>query len=120
VLDRSYLVHVHAPGTVRDARLTRRARPPVLRVGGLTIQIDLSDDHALPRAARESLYQADDVSRLIALPWWRDRTLRIDNSIDDGIDGERGVQVDAALRSLTEQVVHPYVATSTEDDLRTR
>jgi dephospho-CoA kinase len=99
---RSQVIHVSAPPEVRLARISRRARPPELKVVGEVIELKLSDDHLLPSLAERKLYATDGIDVLKTSRPWRDRVFEISN----GVDGDS--HVDQELKRFVERVIAPY------------
>jgi hypothetical protein len=57
----------------------------------------------LPSNVERSIYQADNINRLMASPRWRDLVFRIENDIDDG-----GGQINVTLDQFIDKVVGSY------------
>ena len=103
VREKSQVIYVKAPRELRGSRLARRARQPITTVSALDINLRLSNDHALPSGARQSLYQADNLGGLATLPRWRDRLFELPNDIDDG-----GARVRGSLDRFVDSIVDRY------------
>lgn len=98
------LIYVQTSAQTRTERLGTRSQPPRISLAANDIRITLSDDHRLPRAVAESLYLADDFTRVQAGSEVGDRWHVLDNDLDD-----RGhARIEEKLNGFIEDIIRPY------------
>jgi len=106
VLSTAQVIHVQAPGAVREARLAGRRQPPRIQVIGQSILLEVSDNHRFPSIASQALYASENVSKLEDLSILDGRVYPICNNTD--INGWE--HIDKELDCFIEHVMRPYKA----------
>jgi len=104
VTSSAQLMYVQTSPDVRGERLDMRSQPPRINIAAPDVRITLSDDHRLPRSVAETLYVADDFTRVQIDPTVSDRVHVIDNDIDD----HSHARIDEKLNGFIESIVRPY------------